>query len=188
MDIAKEINARLTTREVFAKYGLAPNRAGFVCCFEHMEKTPSMKVYDGNRGYHCFGCHASGDTINFVQRYFNLDFKGAIAKLNDDFGLGLPVTSEITQAERVEMARKEYYRRKARELWQKELERLDGIYYYRLDDVIRLERQKVEFCPMSKDDEFDPKFIEALQNLSLAYYDLETAAIERAAHEKQRSY
>ena len=72
MDFANEIRNRLDTQEVFEYYGLSPNRSGFVCCFSHNERTPSMKVYKGNGGYHCFGCGAHGSIIDFVMQYFGL--------------------------------------------------------------------------------------------------------------------
>jgi hypothetical protein len=74
-------------REVVEMYGLHPNRGNFICCPFHHEKTPSMKIYD--KSYHCFGCSLGGKAIDFVMRLFNLDFKSACQKLNDDFNLGI---------------------------------------------------------------------------------------------------
>lgn len=38
------------------------------CCPFHGEKTPSFTVYDGGKRFHCFGCGASGDVLDFVGR------------------------------------------------------------------------------------------------------------------------
>jgi DNA primase len=41
------------------------NRYKGLCPF-HSEKTPSFFVNPDNNFYHCFGCGAGGDSINFV--------------------------------------------------------------------------------------------------------------------------
>ena len=46
------------------------------CCPFHSEDTPSFTVYeDRNRTwrYHCFGCGAHGDVIDFVQEHYGFD-------------------------------------------------------------------------------------------------------------------
>lgn len=37
------------------------------CCPFHADKSPSFTVFDGGRRYHCFGCSATGDVLDFVQ-------------------------------------------------------------------------------------------------------------------------
>lgn len=49
-----------------------------VNCPFHEDSTPSLKVYPAPRGYYCFGCHAGGDTIDFVMRREDLSFINAI--------------------------------------------------------------------------------------------------------------
>ncbi len=55
------------------------NRFGQAVCPFHGDSDPSMKLYPNNT-VHCFSCHKSWDTIQFVRELYNLDFKGAIAK------------------------------------------------------------------------------------------------------------
>ncbi len=56
------------------------------CCPFHAEKTPSFKVYED--GYHCFGCGAHGDVVDFVVAMDNCTPSEAIAKLGaGDFAL-----------------------------------------------------------------------------------------------------
>lgn len=90
-----EIKNRLSCRDVFEAYGLSVNRSGFVSCPFHNERTPSMKV--NHKGYKCFGCGKGGDVIDFVQSFFQISFKDAIHKLNDDFGLCLPLETKINK-------------------------------------------------------------------------------------------
>lgn len=57
-----------------------------VCPF-HNEKTPSFVVSETKQIYTCFGCGATGDVIEFVQRYYQLEFMQAIEKLADEYGI-----------------------------------------------------------------------------------------------------
>lgn len=83
------IKSTLTMRDVAETYGFAPNRAGFIACPFHGEKTASLKIYPNDRGWHCFGCGVGGDVISFVQKLFNLDFPAAIVRLSHDFNLNV---------------------------------------------------------------------------------------------------
>ena len=104
MDTAREIRSAVSCIQAAARYGYPPDRSGFLCCPFHGEKTPSLKVYPGNRGWHCFGCGEGGDVIDFVMQLFGLDFAGAVDRLNTDFGLCLERRTrsrrEISEAER----------------------------------------------------------------------------------------
>ena len=54
-----------------------------VCPF-HDDKNPSMKV---DRRFHCFGCQADGDVIDFVSRLENVSPKEAALMLAQDFSI-----------------------------------------------------------------------------------------------------
>ena len=70
-------------REILGRYGLTPNRAGFICCPFHKEKTPSMKIYKDS--FYCFGCGANGDVFSFVEKMDNLSFKEAYLCLGGEY-------------------------------------------------------------------------------------------------------
>lgn len=57
------------------------NKAGYIKCPFHNEKTPSLKVrFNPNANkymYHCFGCDCGGDAIDFIRNYKNMDYKEA---------------------------------------------------------------------------------------------------------------
>ncbi len=57
-----------------------------VCPF-HNEKTPSFIVSEQKQIFTCFGCGATGDVIEFVKRYYNLEFSEAIEKLAAEYGI-----------------------------------------------------------------------------------------------------
>ncbi len=57
-----------------------------VCPF-HNEKTPSFVVSEQKQIFTCFGCGAKGDVIEFVMKYYNLEFGEAIEKIADEYGI-----------------------------------------------------------------------------------------------------
>src|SRR5215510_3643682 len=67
-------------------------------CPFHKEKTPSFHVNAERGFYHCFGCHASGDAIKFVQETQGLDFIEAVRHLAER--MGIDVIETATDAER----------------------------------------------------------------------------------------
>ncbi len=60
-----------------------------VCPF-HNEKTPSFSVNSEHRYFHCFGCGAGGNVINFIMRYNNIGYLDAIKFLAARCGMKLP--------------------------------------------------------------------------------------------------
>lgn len=61
-----------------------------LCPFHH-EKTPSLSFYDNS--YYCFGCAASGDTITFIQKTFDISFIQAVQLIADAYNKNLKVSS-----------------------------------------------------------------------------------------------
>lgn len=60
-----------------------------LCPFHH-EKTPSFHVSREKQLFHCFGCGASGNLVQFVMRSENLDFVDALKVLADRAGIIIP--------------------------------------------------------------------------------------------------
>ena len=50
-------------------------------CPFHQEKSASFHVDDRKGFYYCFGCHAKGDTLKFLQETENIGFMDAVALL-----------------------------------------------------------------------------------------------------------
>ena len=84
MSIYERIKQTVTTRQAAERYGLSVNQSGMVRCPFHEDHNPSMKVDDR---FYCFGCHASGDVIDFTARLFGISLKDAAKKLSEDFGI-----------------------------------------------------------------------------------------------------
>ena len=58
-------------------------------CPFHKEKTPSFTVYAYDQNFYCFGCKENGDVIEFVRKYYNMDFSDAVQTLADQYGITL---------------------------------------------------------------------------------------------------
>lgn len=56
-------------------------------CPFHSEKTPSFIVSEDKQLFHCFGCGAAGNAIQFVMRIENLDFLDAVDALAEQFNI-----------------------------------------------------------------------------------------------------
>ena len=59
-------------------------RRNIPCPF-HEDRTPSLKVYEGNNRFLCFGCGVTGSPIDFVMQYQSCSFKEAVYFLNNTF-------------------------------------------------------------------------------------------------------
>ncbi len=60
------------------------------CCPFHAEKTPSFNVLPARGRYHCFGCGAGGNAIDFVMAHERLEFIEAVEKLCKEVGIEMP--------------------------------------------------------------------------------------------------
>jgi len=59
-------------------------------CPFHEDRTPSLCVYPETESFHCFGCGASGDVIDFVRRTEDLGFREAVRRLGGGAGAAGP--------------------------------------------------------------------------------------------------
>lgn len=63
MNVFEAVKQSVTTRQAAEHYGIRVGRNGMCVCPFHDDKNPSMKV---DRRFHCFGCQADGDVIDFI--------------------------------------------------------------------------------------------------------------------------
>ncbi len=63
------------------------------CCPFHHEKTPSFTVNGDKQFYHCFGCGAHGNAIDFLMNYDRLEFVESIEELASMHSLEVPYES-----------------------------------------------------------------------------------------------
>ena len=80
----EEVKNYYTMAEIVERYGFRPNRAGAIHCpFHQGDKGASMKIY--KKDYHCFGCGAHGDQIDFVAHMDGLSFREAFISLGGTY-------------------------------------------------------------------------------------------------------
>lgn len=84
MNVFEAVKQSVTTRQAAEHYGIRVNRNGMCVCPFHNDKNPSMKI---DRRYHCFGCQADGDVIDFVSRLHGTGTKEAALMLAQDFSV-----------------------------------------------------------------------------------------------------
>lgn len=168
MSIANEIRECLTMREVVEFYGFEVNRGGYINCPFHSENTPSLRIYPGNRGFHCFGCGAHGDVIKFVMLLFNLSFSQAVVRLSSDFHLDLTAERE-TPKEARERIRARQEAAEAKERAQQEYIRKsqEHCYWWNIAKTHAPQKEDMD----NSEFEFDDLYVEALHRLpSLEYW------------------
>ncbi len=176
-EYAERIKSEVGMRAACEKYGLAVNRAGFAVCPFHTEKTASLKVYPDR--FYCFGCGAGGSVIDFVMQLFNLDFRAAIARLNYDFGLGLPAGHPVTYREKKRLTEAQRHRKRQEEIRQAEQVRIEQEY-----DRLFAAWQVLDACrtylkPQSPMEPLNPFFAMALREKDYYEYLLDLKEAER---------
>ena len=85
MTIFEAVKSTVTPRMAAEHFGLSVSRNGMACCPFHDDRHPSMKFYDDH--FHCFGCQANGDVIEFTSKLFGITALEAAQKLAADFGI-----------------------------------------------------------------------------------------------------
>ena len=81
IDIVEVISAHIDVKRAGAAYKA-------LCPF-HDEKTPSFVVQKGDSHYHCFGCGAHGDAIQFLMAHLKMSFLDAVESLAQRFHVHL---------------------------------------------------------------------------------------------------
>lgn len=94
-------------------------------CPLHSESTPSFNVYKGDNRFHCFGCGADGDTLDFIQKFYRLEQPEAIARLKELAGNPDPAWQKSAQVFQAPVKQQEKtYRTYGLEEWQQPVNRL----------------------------------------------------------------
>ena len=154
------VKQSVTVREAAELYGIAVGRSGMACCPFHDDRHPSMKV---DARFHCFGCGADGDVIDFTARLYDLSPKEAAEKLAQDFGLSYDNKAP---------PRRSYVRQKSEAQVRKE-KREHG--WRVLTDYYHLLRKwEADYSPKTPDEAPHPRFLEAIQKKDYMGYLLDT--------------
>ena len=140
------------------------------CCPFHDDKNPSMKV---DQRFHCFGCGADGDVIDFTAKLFDLSPKEAAKKLAQEFGLIYD-----SQAP----PRRRYVRQKT----EAQRFREDRLRCYRIlsDYYYLLKKWETDHSPRIPEEEPHPRFVEAIQKKTYVEYLLDLFLYESEEEQK----
>ena len=171
MNIFQEMKERVTARQVAERYGLKVSRNGMTRCPFHNDKHPSMKI---DQNYYCFACGAKGDAVNYVAVLFGLSQFEAAKKINDDFSLGISIENTgIRRKQNSGVREKEKIPTKEERI-QFVQKKIGGWVKDAANVLLRylrwMEFWKEFYKPESMEAEWNPLFVEALQNESKISY------------------
>lgn len=159
MNIFETVKQSVTTRQAAERYGIRVERNGMCRCPFHDDSTPSMKL---DRRYYCFGCGATGDVIDFVSQLRGIGSKEAAILLAQDFAIPYEDSAGKTNRPRQQNTDEQNYQYMERYCSRVLLD------YYQL-----LCRWKEDYAPQTPENGYHPRFVEALQKLSLVEYLLD---------------
>lgn len=159
----EKIRSANPLREWLERYGLEFDRKGFAKCPFHNEKTASFRVYPDNT-YHCFGCGAHGDIIDFIKAVQNMSFEDACAFLDRDISY-----SEQRRIDRIK-------RHKDSAAYKREKARCD--YWSAFDDWKLNEDFISAYKPSSPDEKPNTLFLSALARRNVLNHSLSIAEAE----------
>lgn len=92
MNIFSAVKSQISIMDVISHYATLKRIGNYykgVCPF-HSEKTASFTVTPSREIFYCFGCHATGDVIEFIAKIERCSPLEAVDLLVDKFGLTLP--------------------------------------------------------------------------------------------------
>ena len=169
-NVFEAVKQSVSTREAAEFYGIKVSRTGMACCPFHDDKNPSMKV---DQRYHCFGCGADGDVIDFTAKLFDLSPKEAAEKLAQDFGLiydsqAPPRRRYVRQKTEAQQFREDRQR----------CYRILSDYYY------LLKKWESDHSPQTPEEEPHPRFVEAIHKKTYVEYLLDLFLYESEEEQK----
>ena len=169
-NVFEAVKQSVSTREAAEFYGIKVSRTGMACCPFHDDKNPSMKV---DQRFHCFGCGADGDVIDFTAKLFDLSPKEAAEKLAQDFGLiydsqAPPRRRYVRQKTEAQQFREDRQR----------CYRILSDYYY------LLKKWESDHSPRTPEEEPHPRFVEAIQKKTYVEYLLDLFLYESEEEQK----
>ena len=169
-NVFEAVKQSVSTRDAAEFYGIKVSRTGMACCPFHDDKNPSMKV---DQRFHCFGCGADGDVIDFTAKLFDLSPKEAAEKLAQDFGL----IYDSQAPPRRKYVRQKTEAQKFREDRQRCYRVLSDYYYL-------LKKWEIDHSPRTPEEEPHPRFVEAIQKKTYVEYLLDLFLYESEEEQK----
>lgn len=158
MNIFEAVKQSVSTRQAAEFYGLHINRSGMAVCPFHNDKNPSMKV---DKRFHCFGCGADGDVIDFTAKLYGLGLKESAVKLAEDFSVSYDSRGRASPKEPIRIKLERIHRsgQEERECYRILCDYLHSLYEW-----------KEIYAPKPEDTEWNPLFVEALEKTDYVEY------------------
>ena len=178
--IADDISREIKMIDVINKYTDFEIRKSRIPCPFHNGEDYNLSFNDDV--FRCFVCDTSGNIFSFIMKLFGLDFFQAVQKIRYDFNLNLPNYETKNsmryriQAAEAEKKRREEVRKSEEEKRKKtyEHERI-GTIWALYDFIIS------NYKPLTTNEELDPFFVSALQNIKYYEYLLGLSEAKRGA-------
>ena len=182
LNLADEVKSRVTMTDILNTYGFHLVMGRMPCPFHNgQDRNFSVK---SNRSYRCWVCGESGDQITFVMRYFGLDFKHAIEKINDDLRLGLPIGEDAKKQQSEDARRKDEQaereaeeRRRKIEERKREAQELRTRYDEALDAFTSCDNLLTRCRPISPTTGISDVYAWAAKNIDRLWFELKEAEI-----------
>ena len=119
--------------------------------------------------FHCFGCGADGDVIDFAAKLFQLSLRQAAEKLAADFGLSATDNFQPFSCKPVE----------------KPLSQKEGLYKIMCRYRSLLAEWRITYAPQNPEDPLHPCFIASMHYADRVQYLLDIL-LQGSPHEKQQ--
>ena len=132
-EIFELINESLNSQDVAEHFGFVVNANGFCKSpLNKSEKTPSCKIYPGNRGFYDFSAATGGDTLKFASIALGVDSWQAAKYLIEAFHLPIDTKNSALTKQKVQelkRQREQEQRRKTvdKKKWVAEMDSLKAI-------------------------------------------------------------
>ena len=163
MSIYTQIKDAVSVKEAAEHYGLSVTRHGMARCPFHEDHSPSLKLNEDY--YYCFGCHATGDVIDFTANLLHLCKHHATEQLATDFGIHLHETESARKSDTLPEVPEDPNLAVFRN---NEILCVQGLTSYEW----MLEEWKEELAP-EVPGEFDPRYVHACQMLPVVKFLLD---------------
>lgn len=154
MNVFDAVKQSVTTRQAAEMYGLKIRRNNMASCPFHNDRTPSMKI---DHRFHCFGCGADGDVIDFVSMLYSISNLEAARKIASDFGISYDTKPVKSTTKKV------ICKKSNAQIYAEAEQRCFRVLsdYYHL-----LKKWEIDYAPSIEDEIWHPLFVEALQKKS----------------------
>ena len=167
MSIYTQIKKAVSVKEAAERYGLSVTRNGMARCPFHEDHSPSLKLNEDY--YYCFGCHATGDVIDFTSKLLQVCKYHAAKQLVADFGIYV-TDSEFEQKPVVPP----------------EVPENPNLALFRNNEMLCLQalgsyewllKEWMEDCAPEEPGEYDPRYVHACHMLPTVKYLLDCLTV-----------